>query len=168
MVKASIYFFFSMFLFFSCSSVPDKTVDEIKVDSFGANEYKKKTGLETEPVIGKTDSLQLVYYDNPDGDSLRYSRFFTYVNTTDSVVINSLLHDLEQPFETVNEVKKCRSEGKIYLLGRQESLKTIYFSTRGDSCTYLYFIKDGAFFYFPLSENFKSILAIHRNKALKP
>ena len=77
MVKASIYFFFSMFLFFSCSSVPDKTVDEIKVDSFGANEYKKKTGLETEPVIGKTDSLQLVYYDNPDGDSLRYSRFFT-------------------------------------------------------------------------------------------
>ena len=94
--------------------------------------------------------------------------FFTYVNTTDSVVINSLLHDLEQPFEKANEVKECRSEGKIYLLGRQESLKTIYFSTRGDSCTYLYFIKDGAFFYFPLSENFKSILAIHRNKALKP
>ena len=168
MSQWNVFLIFSVLLFFSCNSAPGKSENQAKADSSAANEYRKRTGLEAEPVIGKTDSLQLVYYDDPDGDSLRYSRFFTYVNTTDSVVINSLLHDLEQPFETVNEVKKCRSEGKIYLLGRQESLKTIYFSTRGDSCTYLYFIKDGAFFYFPLSENFKSILATHRDKALKP
>ena len=122
------------------------------------SEYQPKKGLEAEPAIQKTDSLQILFYDDPDGDSLRYARFYSYTTSKDSVVINALLKDLDKPFEQLNQVKKCRSEGKLYLFAEKEPLKTIYFSTRCDSCCYLYFIKDGAFLYFPLSKELNAIL----------
>src|SRR5688500_72949 len=130
--------------------------------------YQPKKGLEVEPELQKTDSLQLLYFNDPDGDSVRYTRFYSHTISKDSTTINTLLKGLNQPFEQLNEVKKCRSEGKIYLFAEQEPLKTIYFSTRCDSCCYLYFIKDGAFLYFQLSRDLSTILKNEKAKAQKP
>lgn len=127
-----------------------------------------KKGLELEPQIMQTDSLQILYYDNPHGDSLRYSRFYHYITSIDSSLISSVLSDLNQPFEQLNEIKKCRSEGKIYMYGKEEPLKTIYFSTRCDSCCYLYFIKDGKFLYFSLSGKLSSLFADNKSAAKNP
>jgi hypothetical protein len=118
-----------------------------------------KTGMETEPLLRQADSLQILYYDNPDGDSIRYTRFYHYTATKDTGTIKGLIDNLNLPVEKQTTIKKCRSEGKIYVFGKtEEPLKTIYFSTRCDTCCYLYFIKEGAFFYSPLSENFKDQL----------
>lgn len=123
-------------------------------------------GLDVEPKLRKADSLQILYYDNPDGDSLRYTRFYQYTITKDPATIKDLLENLSKPVEQRSEIKKCRSEGKIYVFGKQteEPLKTIYFSTRCDTCCYLYYIKEGVFYYSPLSINLKNKLK--ENKAL--
>jgi hypothetical protein len=57
---------------------------------------------------------------------------------------------------------KCRSEGKVFFFKGTQELKTVYFNTQGASanpgdrspqangdCAYMYFIKDGGFYYFP-------------------
>lgn len=121
-----------------------------------------------EPNLWKADSLQVLYYDNPEGDSLRYSRFFSYTATPDSNKINFLLNELDQRFVKQDNKKDCRSEGKLFLLNREEILKTIYFSTRGDSCSYMYFIKDGSFIYFPMPENARKFFRENKRFAKKP
>lgn len=147
----------------ACNTTEKEKIESTATnDSLVAKDYKLKTGIEVEPAIARTDSLQIIYYDNPDADSLKYTRFFTHTNNKDSGTINLLIAELNHPFELRNEVKKCKSEGKMYLYGEKEPLKTIYFSTRCDSCCYLYFIKDGAFLYFPVSAKFNTI--INKNK----
>jgi hypothetical protein len=118
--------------------------------------------------LKKTDSLQVLYFDNPDGDSLRYTRFYKYVDSKDSGLIGTLLSDLNQPFEKRNEVKNCRSEGKIFLYDEEKPLKTIYFSNRCDSCCYLYYIQDGAFLYFPISSATSTALSFKKQKSKAP
>ena len=168
MLKYYNVLFVCMLSLFSCHTNTGKAGKETSRDSTTSIDYQKKTGLEAEPVLEKTDSVQILYFDDPDGDSSRYTRFFTYTNTRDSSIINSLLEDLKQPFQQHNEVKKCRSEGKIYLFGNDEPLKTIYYSTRCDSCCYTYFIKDGAFLYFPLSKKLRTFLTGNKSQAVKP
>lgn len=118
--------------------------------------------------LKKTDSLQVLYFDNPDGDSLRYTRFYKYVDLEDSALIGTLLSDLNKPFEKLNEVKNCRSEGKIFLYDEEKPLKTVYFSNRCDSCCYLYYIQDGAFLYFPISSATSTALSINKQKSKAP
>lgn len=125
-------------------------------------------GLELEPKIKQADSLQILYYDNPDGDSVRYSRFYHYITSTDSSLVSSVVANLNQPFQQLNEIKKCRSEGKIYMYGKNEPLKTIYFSTRCDSCCYLYFIKDGKFIYFSLSDKMGRLFKENKSSEKTP
>lgn len=129
-----------------------------------------KTGVSIEPSLQQIDSLQILYYDNPDGDSLRYSRFYQYTITNDSTTVNALLGNLTVPVEQRSEVKKCRSEGKIYAFGKQkeEPLKTIYFSTRCDTCCYLYYIKEGVFYYSPLSTSLKNKLKENKAQSRTP
>lgn len=127
--------------------------------------YSAVTGLSGEPLLQQADSLQILYYDNPDGDSLRYTRFYQYTITKDTSTINHLLDNLRLPVQPQNEVRHCRSEGKIYVFGeREEPIKTIYFSTRCDTCCYLYYIKEGVFYYTPLTGSFREKLK--ENKAL--
>jgi hypothetical protein len=124
-----------------------------------------QSGLDAAPLLRQADSLQILYYDDPDGDSVRYTRFFQYTTTKDPQTIKELLASLDQPVEKRNEIKNCRSEGKIYVFDkRQEPIKTIYFSTRCDTCCYLYYIKEGNFYYSALSENCK--VRLKENKAL--
>ena len=163
------YLLIVLFAFTACNNAGDKTLSKgTTKDSISVNEYKPKTGLEAEPLISKTDSLQIIYYDDPDGDSLRYTRFYSYLSSTDSGFIQQVVQQLNQPFQQLNENKPCRSEGKIYLYQKAESAKTIYFSTRCDSCCYLYFIKDGAFLYFPMAPEVGEIIKKKKSEAQKP
>lgn len=150
-------------LFACCNNSKKKqSAAASSIDSVG---NYPKNGIETEPLLQQADSLQILYYDNPDGDSIRYTRFYQYTATKDTSTINWLLDNLNLPVKQQSVVKNCRSEGKIYVFGkREEPIKTIYFSTRCDTCCYLYFIKEGAFYYSALSENFKDKLK--KNKLL--
>jgi hypothetical protein len=152
---------------FACNGIKnDKAEDVSVVVSDSAN--IKKTIRDIEPSLWKADSLQIIYYDNPDGDSLRYTRFFSFTKTGDSIKVNSLLEELNQSFEEEQKNRDCRSEGKLFLLNKEDILKTIFFSTRGDSCSYMYFIKDGSFIYFSLSEKAKQFFSKDKKLARKP
>lgn len=127
-----------------------------------------RTVRDVEPELFNADSIQVLYYDNPDGDSLRYTRYFQSTEIGDTARIRSLLKEMDQIYMQEPKGRPCRSEGKLYLLQGDAVLKTIYFSARGDSCTYLYFIKNGSFFYFPLTETAATILKEDKMKARKP
>jgi hypothetical protein len=128
-----------------------------------------QTGLAVAPALRQADSLQILYYDDPDGDSLRYTRFYQYVTTKDRQTIDELLASLDQPVEKHQENRKCRSEGKIYLFNKEANpIKTVYFSTRCDTCCYLYYIVEGHFYYTPVSEAFKNRLKVNKAISRKP
>ncbi|HEV7332423.1 MAG TPA: hypothetical protein VGN63_15405 [Flavisolibacter sp.] len=127
-----------------------------------------KTVFDLEPALANADSLQVLFYDDPDGDSLRYSRFFTYSETADTAQIRPLLRELNRVYVQQQETRACRSEGKLYLLKGEDVLKTVYFSAGEDSCRYFYFIKDGTFIYLPLTGTAADWLQKHRKVAKKP
>jgi hypothetical protein len=155
-------------IFFSCdNSTKEKDNTYIKPTVADVSNTPIKIS-DIEPNLWKADSLQVLYYDNPDGDSLRYSRFFSYANIIDSGKVNAFLRELNQSFIKQESKRNCRSEGKLFLLNKEEILKTIYFSTRGDSCSYMYLIKDGLFVYFSLSDNAKKFLEENKHVAKKP
>lgn len=162
-----IFLLGSLLFLFSCNDLKNDTNTYEKTAPKDSILVTNKV-TDIEPRLWEADSLQILYYDNPDGDSLRYARFFTYTETNDSLKVNSLLKELNQVFIQHGKPKNCRSEGKLFLLNKADVLKTIYFSTRGDTCSYLYFIKDGGFIYFPLSENAKKFLIENKSLAHKP
>jgi hypothetical protein len=157
-----------VFIFSNCNSNQKKGMENGNNDSSLVQVYKPKTGLEAEPSISLTDSIEILYYDNPDGDPERYTRFYKYTITTEQLIIDALLSELDQPFDENENAKSCRSEGKIYLFNGQQALKTIYFSTRCDTCCYIYYIRNGKFFYFPISEKFSRELRGNRENAKSP
>ncbi|MBN8876828.1 MAG: hypothetical protein J0I32_04725 [Sphingobacteriales bacterium] len=162
-----------LFIFFvGCSdnkSHPPVGNTKMKQDSTGVKSDKSvSTALDIEPFIKETDSLQIFYYDNPYGDSVRYARFYQYTSTSDTGVIEEIVAAFQQPYEIKDQVNKCRSEGKLYLFGGEEPLKTVYFSTLSDSCRYLYFIKNGMFVYVNMPDGVKNKLAENRKMSKKP
>lgn len=162
-----IFLLLLIFFLLACNSITGET----KEDSPSAANPETKapqTVRDIEPNLSKADSLQILYYDNPDGDSLRYTRFFKLAETTDTSQINTLLNELNQVHVQEPKVRPCRSEGKLFLLKGEDVLKTIYFSTRGDSCRYFYFIKEGTFIYFPLTEKAMRLLQQSKGMARKP
>jgi hypothetical protein len=165
-----VYFFAPVFLA-ACGNGSNKQQASNKISGDSSSVVASvKTGLNIEPSLQQVDSLQILYYDNPDGDSLRYSRFYHYTITNDTSTINELLGNLTLPVEQLSEVKKCRSEGKIYAFRKQkeEPIKTIYFSTRCDTCCYLYYIKEGLFYYSPLTTNLKNKLKENKAQSRTP
>jgi hypothetical protein len=128
----------------------------------------KKQVVKDSSVLGGTDSLQVLYYNEPDGDSLRYTRFFRFTDVSDTATIRLLLQNVQQAKERREQVKPCRSEGKIYAYRNQEPVKTVYFSTRCDTCCYLYYIKDGAFYYHTLSSALRSTLTDLKKQSREP
>lgn len=162
----SRFFLFTLIvtLLFSCKEKGKVHTDnEVQADSSIATK-----GLELEKLLSSTDSLQVLFYDDPDGDSLRYSRFYQYTVTKDTATILALIAALNEPFDERGEVRPCRSEGKLYLFAGGDPLKTVYFSTRGDGCSYLYFIRNGLFYYFPLTAGFREKLSAARQLKKPP
>ncbi|MBB1283140.1 hypothetical protein HRH25_02060 [Flavisolibacter sp. BT320] len=126
-----------------------------------------KRVFDLEPALANTDSLQVLFYDDPDGDSLRYSRFFTYTETADTAQVQSFLQELNGVYVQEPKARPCRSEGKLFLLKGEDVLKTVYFAARQDSCRYFYFIKDGSFIYLPLTDKAANWLQQNRQRAKK-
>jgi hypothetical protein len=164
-MKSIHFILFSFFILASCGD--NQRSESIKEEPAPADSLTIITALQIEPQLAATDSLQLLFYNNPDGDSLRYTRYFKFVNTTDGELLKDVFDAVNQPVEQWNELKNCRSEGKIFLYGKNDPLKTVYFSTRCDSCCYLYFIKDGTFFYFPLPVKLRSELTRRKSSLQK-
>lgn len=126
------------------------------------------TGLGLIPEIDGFDSLQILYYDNPDGDPKRYTRYFSYISSKDTAMVKSILFNLNQSFEEYMEVKECRSEGKIYLYKNNDPVKTLYFSTRCNTCCHLYYIKNGMFYYMEINPHLSELLHVYKASAIKP
>ncbi|MGN6493788.1 MAG: hypothetical protein ACTHLE_17425 [Agriterribacter sp.] len=119
---------------------------------------------------GKIDSVQVIYYDDPDGDSLRYTRYFTYSTTADSALISGIVSDIRQITDTLTGPRQCRSEGKMYVFAGKpdEPVKTLYFSTRCDTCCYLYYIQNGMFYYSGISESSAQKIKQLKASAVQP
>jgi hypothetical protein len=166
--RAGFFYFMLLFAVAACNEQNDKTGNNDK----GLHDIpaKPRTGLDVEPQLIHADSLQILYYDDPDGDSLRYTRYFKYTALNDLAVIKSLIKNFDTAYRPSGRVQAdCRSEGKIFLFHKTEPVKTIYFSTRCTlGCCYLYFIKDGYFYYFPLLEETALMLKEKRKNAMAP
>ncbi|MBT9485631.1 MAG: hypothetical protein IV095_14035 [Sediminibacterium sp.] len=142
---------------------------------------KTYTGLDIAG-LHQADSVQILFFTDPFGkDSLRYTRFFKHYNTSAADVVQPILKNLDQLFILRTEVMKCRSEGKIFFFKGAQELKTVYFNTQGAStnlsnrspqtngdCAYMYFIKDGGFYYFPIQSETAALLRKIKLQAVQP
>lgn len=149
---------------------------------------KTNTGLDIAG-LHQADSVQILFFTDPFGkDSLRYTRFFKHYNTSAAAVVQPILKNLDQLFILRTEVMKCRSEGKIFLFKGTQELKTVYFNTQGVSskpdanapqpnesihkatsdCAYMYFIKDGGFYYFQVQPETAALLRKIKPQAVQP
>jgi len=164
------YFLIVIYFFTACNGKRSAEQDEEKEKKDSASIAASLKGTDAEPNIKKTDSLQILYYDDPDDDSLRYTRFYHYISVNDTAIIRSVIKNIDTTYtisETVN--RQCRSEGKIILYSREDPVKTLYFSTRcPGNCCYVYFIKNGIFYYFPLMNELSDILIDQKVKSIKP
>ncbi len=142
-------------------ALPSNIISQDKEILFGDS-------LNAEPQLLKTDSLQILYYNDPMGDSLRYSRFYTYTSLSDTNTIHTMLLNLSKEFIQLSQKKNCRSQGKIYCYAGREVIKTIYFSMGTNDCSYLYYIKNGAFNYFGLDKEMKLLLLNSKLNAVAP
>lgn len=175
-----IYFSFliigSLATLAACENGTVNTTKTIEV-----TDTKTNTGLDIAG-LHQADSVQILFFTDPFGkDSLRYTRFFKHYNTSDDSTVQPLLKNLDQLFLLRTEVMKCRSEGKIFFFKGTQELKTVYFNTQGASnksdgstantngnCAYLYFIKDGGFYYFPIQPATAALLRKLKPLAVKP
>ena len=127
-----------------------------------SNSFTSATnGLELDKRLLLADSLGFVFYNDPYGDdSLRYTRYYTQLSSSDSNDISLLKQNLQLPFSKFEKVKNCRSEGKIWCYEKGKIFQTVYFSTRCDDCCFIYLIKDGYFFYMNLGTAFSERLSV--------
>lgn len=130
---------------------------------------KTYTGLDIAG-LHQADSVQILFFTDPFGkDSLRYTRFFKHYNTSAAAVVQPILKNLDQLFILRTEVMKCRSEGKIFLFKGTQELKTVYFNTQANGdCAYMYFIKDGGFYYFQVQPETAALLRKIKPQAVQP
>lgn len=160
----------SIILYWSCIFLLLGCANNAKVDKEQAAQGDTlvfRKGLDLIPDVKFTDSVQVLFYNNPDGDPERYTRFYTHVALTDSGFTKPLLNTLNQSFQEYSQVKDCRSEGKMYLFkqGGDDPLQTVYFSTRCDTCCYVYYINSGLFYYMNMSDELSQQLKTLRGKA---
>jgi len=164
--KYFVIFFIGMLsLGFVACNAPAKK--ELSADSF----LTATNGIELDNRLLAADSLVFVFYKDPYGDdSLRYTRFYTQLSTTDTTDISLLLQNLKQPFTKFENVKMCRSEGKIWCYAKGKVFQTIPFSTRCNDCCFIYLIKDGYFFYIKLDTALSERLSILKplSKSIEP
>jgi hypothetical protein len=130
---------------------------------------KTNTGLDIAG-LHQADSVQILFFTDPFGkDSLRYTRFFKHYNTSAADVVKPILKNLDQLFLLRTEVMKCRSEGKIFFFKGTQELKTVYFNTQANGdCAYMYFIKDGGFYYFQVQPETAALLRKIKPQAVQP
>jgi hypothetical protein len=146
---------------------PDDSAPGAKATDGAA--IKTYTGLDIAG-LHQADSVQILFFTDPFGkDSLRYTRFFKHYNTSAADVVQPILKNLDQLFLLRTEVMKCRSEGKIFFFKGTQELKTVYFNTQANGdCAYMYFIKDGGFYYFQVQPETAALLRKIKPQAVQP
>lgn len=146
---------------------PDDSAPGAKATDGAA--IKTYTGLDIAG-LHQADSVQILFFTDPFGkDSIRYTRFFKHYNTSAADVVKPILKNLDQLFLLRTEVIKCRSEGKIFFFKGTQELKTVYFNTQANGdCAYMYFIKDGGFYYFQVQPETAALLRKIKPQAVQP
>jgi len=124
------------------------------------SDNKRVTGIRLMPGMQQTDSLELIFFKEPENQ-----RFFTYHPTTDKELIAALVKDVSGPVQPENS---CMKEGKIYCFKKGEIFHTIYFAYLDPSCKFLRYIKNGNLYYFPLSEALQQKLEDYKAIAKEP
>jgi hypothetical protein len=143
----------------SVIAVAGSSCESGKIKKTENKESVIQTALDIDERLIKADSLVLVFYKDPYGaDSLRYTRFYTQISTTDAEDIELLQKQLAQKTEKQEKYRKCRGEGKIWCYSKGKIFQTLYFSTRCNDCCHVYLIKDGFFYYVPILKSFTSWL----------
>jgi len=123
-----------------------------------------QTGFELDARFHVTDSLVVVFYKDPYGaDSLRYTRYYTQLDTRDVNDVQVFQQQVKTSFKKEEIRKHCRGEGKIWCYSQGRVFQTLYFSTRCPDCCYVMLIREGNFYYGAISDDFDNWL-----KQLKP
>ncbi|MFZ4059209.1 MAG: hypothetical protein ACOYKE_13790 [Ferruginibacter sp.] len=128
------------------------------------------TGLQLDSMLLSMDSIVLVHFTDPYGpDSLRYTRFYTQVSIVDSFTIRLLQQSLNTAYTREDQKRNCRIEGKIWCFSKGKIFQTIYFSSGKESqCRFMYWIKDGSFYFFPYAQSLELLLNQWRMKEIMP
>jgi hypothetical protein len=117
-------------------------------------------------------TLQILYYNDPFGpDSLRYTRYFKYVETGEKQVVDAVLAQLGTQVMVRTEKLPCRDEGKIFAFGADSSdIKTLYFSLHAadSACNKAFFIHNGQYYYITLQPSFVEMLDKLKRDAREP
>ena len=116
------------------------------------------------------DSAVIVFYDEPYGqDSLRYARYYTQLSATEAPFLQVLAVQLDTTYTIRQTRDRCRGEGKIWCYRAGQVKQTLYFNVGGPSdCTFVYWIKDGQFYYTKPKDVFAEWLHSHQSLAKKP
>ena len=106
--------------------------------------------------LNNVDSVVFVFYKDPLGkDSLRYTRYYTQYSTSKTADFDIIKAQVKLPTERLEKVRKCRSQGKVWCYTKGEIFQTLYFSDFGGECSFMFFIKNGLFYYSNLTASFK-------------
>ncbi len=159
----------SIFLLFACNNGNDKS----KPTQVPAREQGKTAELSSimqmDPRLQGADSLVFVFYKDPHGlDSLRYTRYYREFHTTDPLIIDLLQNNLANSSQRFEKVRPCRSEGKIWCFSKGEIFQTVYFSAQNQSCSFVYIIHHGQFYYSDLDGSLAKKLAELKPDAREP
>lgn len=114
-------------------------------------------------------SIDIIFFEKPFKDTERYQRYFTIyqiVHKNEFFLFRSSLKS--NLVERIQEPRRCFSEGKIIVPIIGDAYKVIYFSRADSECSYLYFIKDGHFFYYSMPKALENLLNSLEKKAIKP
>jgi hypothetical protein len=95
----------------------------------GACSENTITGATLLPMMKTTDSVELIFFKSPDS-----TRFFTYIATTDKLLIANLVHDV---CGAVQQERDCPKEGKIYCFSAGQIINTIYFVAEDAHCRHM-------------------------------
>jgi hypothetical protein len=131
---------------------------------------ESSSGMDTKAAVRSValDSMDILFFTKPFTDSTRYTRYFSTVKVSDSSFFNALETALNGPSAVLEKPRPCLSEGKIILPKGGDAFKVIYFSrSKETSCNYIYDIRDGLFYYHPLSLEISAGLSDFETRAEK-
>jgi hypothetical protein len=145
------------------------TADKSEKKQASDTAVRFRTSLDWEERFSGVDSVVVVFYDDPySADSLRYTRFYKQISLKGEDDIKVVRQQLGEIVHQKEYMKGCRSEGKIWCFEKGSIRQTLYFNTGAQNCTYVYFIKDGNFFYSMPNAAVKEWLQRNKSNARKP
>ena len=157
--------FIFLFSIAGLASCNDSSTSRPQTNSSVATVSANSSGFSLDQRLKDADSLVIVFYKDPYGsDSLRYTRYYTQTSVVNG--FEAFNSQLENEY-TRQELRKCRTEGKIWCYTKGKVFQTIYFSNKCEECCFTYIIKDGNFYYSKINTVFVNWLASEKSKAVE-